>query len=53
MCHPVDEIVRICAEAGTHITKEQLEAPNMTGAEGELFEKVLDAVSGGRKNTCI
>ena len=43
----VDEVVRICAEAGIPVTKEQLEASDTTGAEGELSEEALDAVSGG------
>ena len=44
----MDEVVRICAEAGIPVTKEQLEASdNTTGAEGELSEEALDAVSGG------
>ena len=34
----VDEVVRICAEAGIPVTKEQLEASDTTGAEGELSE---------------
>ena len=43
----MDEVVRICAEAGIPVTKEQLEASDTTGAEGELSEEALDAVSGG------
>ena len=30
----VDEVVRICAEAGIPVTKEQLEASDPTGAAG-------------------
>ena len=37
----VDEVVRICAEAGIPVTKEQLEASDTTGAEGELSEEAL------------
>ena len=43
----VDEVVRICAEAGIPVTKEQLEASDTTGAEGELSEEALDAAHKG------
>ena len=40
----LDDVVRVCAEAGITISKEQLEAST---ADGELSENTLDAVSGG------
>ena len=43
----LDDVVRICAEAGITISKEQLEALEASTADGELNEDALDAVSGG------
>ena len=40
----LEDVVRVCAEAGITISKEQLEAFT---ADGELSEDTLDAVSGG------
>ena len=43
----LDDVVRICAEAGIAISKEQLEAMDKSMANGELTAEALDAVSGG------
>lgn len=41
----VEDVVRVCADAGIDVTKEQLLAADMP--EGELDETALDLVSGG------
>lgn len=43
----LDDVVRICAEAGIAASKEQLEALDVSMANGELTAEALDAVSGG------
>lgn len=43
----LDDVVRVCAEEGITISKEQLEAVDMSTPDGELPEEALDAVSGG------
>lgn len=43
----LDDVVRICAEAGIAISKEQLEALDVSMTNGELTTEALDAVSGG------
>lgn len=43
----LEDVVRICAEEGISISKEQLEALEASTADGELSEDTLDAVSGG------
>lgn len=42
----LDDVVRICEEAGIAVSREQLEAMDVPMADGELTEE-LDAVSGG------
>lgn len=41
----MDEVVRVCAEEGIEVTKEQLEAA--AAMDGELTEGDLDSVNGG------
>lgn len=43
----LDDVVRLCEEAGIAVSKEQLEAMDVPMADGELSEETLDAVSGG------
>ncbi len=43
----LDDVARICEEAGIAVSKEQLEAMDVPMADGELSEETLDAVSGG------
>lgn len=43
----LDDVVRLCEEAGIAVSKEQLEAMDVPMADGELTEEALDAVSGG------
>lgn len=43
----LDDVARICEEAGIAVSKEQLEAMDVPMADGELTEETLDAVSGG------
>lgn len=43
----LDDVVRLCEEAGIAVSKEQLEAMDVPMADGELTEETLDAVSGG------
>lgn len=43
----LDDVVRICAEAGIPVSREQLEAIDMAAADGELNEDALDAIGGG------
>ena len=43
----LDDVVRLCEEAGIAVSKEQLEAVDVPMADGELSEETLDAVSGG------
>lgn len=43
----LDDVVRVCEEAGIAVSKEQLEAMDVPMADGELTEETLDAVSGG------
>ena len=43
----LEDVLRICAEEGISISKEQLEALEASTADGELSEDALDAVSGG------
>lgn len=43
----LDDVVRIYAEAGISVSKEQLEAISLSDAGDELSEGALDAVSGG------
>lgn len=42
----MDEVVRVCAEEGIEVTKEQLEAA-AASMDGELTEGDLDNVNGG------
>ena len=46
----LDEVVKILAEEGLEVTKEELEAALAQGENGELSEETLSAVSGGRIN---
>ena len=41
----LDDVVRICTDAGIDVTREQLQAADMP--DGELDENALDLVSGG------
>lgn len=43
----LDDVVRVCEEAGIAVSREQLEAMDVPMADGELSEETLDAVSGG------
>lgn len=43
----IDDVVRICAEAGITVSKSQLEAAEALSSDEELTEETLDAVSGG------
>lgn len=43
----LDDVVRLCEEAGIAVSREQLEAMDVPMADGELTEEALDAVSGG------
>lgn len=43
----LDDVVRICAEEGITVSREQLEAIDMAAPGGELNEDALDAISGG------
>ena len=43
----LDDVVRVCEEAGIAVSREQLEAMDVPMADGELTEEALDAVSGG------
>ena len=43
----LDEVVKILAEEGLEVTKEELEAALAQGENGELSEEALSAVSGG------
>ena len=43
----LDDVVRVCEEAGSAVSREQLEAMDVPMADGELSEETLDAVSGG------
>ena len=43
----LDEVVKILAEEGIAVTKEELEAALAQGENGELSEEALSAVSGG------
>lgn len=43
----LDDVVKLCTDAGIPVTKEQLEATALPEADGELTEEALDAVSGG------
>lgn len=49
----LDEVVKILAEEGIAVTKEELEAALAQGENGELSEEALSAVSGGRINWTI
>ena len=46
----LDEVVKVLAEEGLEVTKEELEAALTQGEKGELSEEALSAVSGGRIN---
>lgn len=46
----LDEVVKVLAEEGLAVTKEELEAALAQGENGELSEEALAAVSGGRIN---
>lgn len=43
----LEDVVRICAEEGITVSKEQLEALEASTADGELSEDALDGVAGG------
>lgn len=43
----LDDVVRLCADTGIPVTKEQLKAAALPEVDGELTEEALDAVSGG------
>ena len=43
----LEDVVRICAEEGITVSKEQLEALEASTADGELSEDALDSVAGG------
>lgn len=43
----LEEVVRLCAEEGIAVTKEELEAALDSEDEGELNAEQLDNVSGG------
>ena len=46
----LDEVVKVLAEEGLAVTKEELETALAQGENGELSEEALAAVSGGRIN---
>lgn len=43
----LEDVVRICAEEGITVSKEQLESLEASTADGELSEDALDGVAGG------
>lgn len=43
----LEDMVKICTDAGIPITKEQLKAAALPDTHEELTEEELDAVSGG------
>lgn len=46
----LDEVVKVLAEEGLEVTKEELETALAQGENGELSEEALASVSGGRIN---
>ena len=43
----LEDLVKVCAEAGVEVTKEQLEAELAKAESDELDENALDDVAGG------